>query len=302
MDIVNILIAGVGGQGLVLTTDLIAQAAFLAGYEVATNDVIGLSQRGGMINGSIRFGKKVPTPNVPPSSASVLLGLEKLETLRFADEVMPGGLVLMNLLEIYPNPVLMEKAAYPQDIEDQIQSRGLRLVAIDSEAEARRLGNIKVANTILIGALSTVVDIPEEHFIKAIEMTVPPKTIQANLDAFAFGRRFMGAQAAAPRAAAPADLPKAFQPEEELTAKAAHPMDPAGDAIVEADQLTTDRPASPMNTEMISWACTVCGFVYDPVAGDPDHGVAPGTPWAEVPADWTCPLCGVGKDQFERVD
>lgn len=302
MDIVNILIAGVGGQGLVLTTDLIAQAAFLEGYEVATNDVIGLSQRGGMINGSIRFGKKVPTPNVPHGSASVLLGLEKLETLRFADEVVPGGLVLMNLMEIYPNPVLLEKAQYPRDIEDQIRSRGLRLVPIDSEAEARKLGNSKVANTILIGALSTVVNIAEENFIKAIEMKVPPKTIGANLDAFAFGRRFMGAQASAPKGKAPADLPPAFLPEEQLTGKSAHPMDPAGYEIVETSGGATDQPASPMNTEMISWVCTVCGYVYDPVAGDPDHGVVPGTAWTDVPADWTCPLCGVGKDQFERVN
>ena len=143
MEIVNILIAGVGGQGLVLTTDLIAQAAFLEGYEVATNDVIGLSQRGGKINGSVRFGKKVPTPNVPKNSASVLLGLEKLETLRFVDEVIPGGLVLMNQKEIYPNPVLMEKEVYPGDIENQIRTRNVRLIPIDSEAEAKKLGNMR---------------------------------------------------------------------------------------------------------------------------------------------------------------
>lgn len=300
MDIQNILIAGVGGQGLVLTTDLIAQAAFLEGYEVASNDVIGLSQRGGMINGSVRFGEKVPTPNVPAGAGSVLLGLEKLETLRFVDEVVPGGLVLMNEKEIYPNPVLLEKAAYPTDIEDQIRARGLELVTINSEEEARKLGNIKVANTILIGALSTVVPISEDHFIKAIELTVPPKTIQANLDAFAFGRRFMGAQAVSVRGKASGALPEAFRPEGHETAKEAHPMDPAGQEIVEVSAATDPGPSTPMNTELPTWVCTVCGYVYDPVAGDPDHGVAPGTKWEEVPADWTCPLCGVGKDQFEQ--
>lgn len=300
MEIVNILIAGVGGQGLVLTTEIIAQAAFLEGYEVATNDVIGLAQRGGKINGSIRFGKKVPTPNVPIASASVLLGLEKLETLRFVHEVMPGGTVLMNSKEIYPNPVLMEKAQYPSDIEDQIKARPIKLISIDSEQEAARIGNIRVANTILLGALSTLVQISPENFSKAIQMKVPPKTIDANLAAFAFGREFMGAPAVDVLSTLPADnTPDEFKPEVQETTKEPHPQDPAGYEIVET---VGEDPStgSPMNTEMHTWVCTVCGFVYDPVAGDPDHGVEPGTLFEDVPSDWTCPLCGVGKDQFEK--
>lgn len=197
MEIINVIIAGVGGQGLVLTTDIISQAAFLEGYEVATNDVIGLAQRGGMVSGSIRFGQQVTSPNVPPGAASVLLGLEKLETLRFVHELAPGGTVLMNNKEIYPNPVLMEKAVYPQDIAEQIAQRGVRLIAIDSEKEAKAIGNIRVANTILIGALSTLVTISPEHFIKAIARRVPPQTLQANLDAFHWGRQFMGQATAA---------------------------------------------------------------------------------------------------------
>lgn len=303
MDIVNILIAGVGGQGLVLTTDLIAQAAFLAGYEVATNDVIGLSQRGGKINGSIRFGAKVPTPNVPARSASVLLGLEKLETLRFVDEVIPGGLVLMNEKEIYPNPVIMEKEDYPGDIEDQIRARDVRLITLHSEEEAKKLGNIKVANTILIGALSTVVDIGEEHFIQAIEMKVPPKTVQANLAAFAFGRHFMGEEALDPGTGSAPTLPEEFQTEQDESRKVAHPMDPVGHEVAAATAPEKDpapEETTPMNTELPTWVCTVCGYVYDPVAGDPGNGVEPGTLWEDVPDDWTCPLCGVGKDQFEE--
>lgn len=301
MDIVNILIAGVGGQGLVLTTDIIAQAAFLEGYEVATNDVIGLSQRGGKINGSIRFGKKVPTPNVPPASASVLLGLEKLETLRFADQVIPGGIVLMNEKIIYPNPVIMEKEAYPFDIEEQIRSRDVKLYVIDSEEAAGKLGNTKVANTILLGALSTVVDIKEKNFIKAIESKVPPKTIQANLAAFAFGRTFMGASAEDVPRADREMVQTASRPEERPSVKQPHPMDPAGYEIVPQEGPRQETgSATPMNTEMPTFICTVCGFVYDPVVGDPDHGVEPGTAWLDVPQDWTCPLCGVGKDRFEQ--
>lgn len=292
MEIVNIIIAGVGGQGLVLTTDLIAQAAFIEGYEVATNDVIGLSQRGGKVNGSVRFGKTVPTPNVPAHSASVLLGLEELEALRFVDEVVPGGLVLMNKKQIYPNPVLMEKAEYPEDIEEQIKTRDVRLVHINSEEEAKKLGNIKVANTVLIGALSTVVDIKEESFIKAIETKVPPKTIEANLKAFAFGRELMGAAAmdTSHIKSAPATEP----------VKEDHPMDPEGETVIPESKKMDENPKVASGSEDLpSWVCLVCGYVYDPANGDPDNGVDPGTAWEDVPEHWTCPLCGVGKDQFE---
>lgn len=298
MDIVNIIIAGVGGQGLVLTTDIISQAAFLEGYEVATNDVIGLAQRGGKVNGSIRFGKKVPTPNVPSKSASVLLGLEKLETLRFADQVMPGGTVLMNTKEIFPNPVIMEKAEYPVDIEEQIEASGVRLIPIDSEKEARVIGNIRVANTILIGALSTLVDISPESFRQAIEKKVPPKTVQANLDAFAFGREFMAEQAAAPDS-----IPEPAQTEEPDKAPreryAQAPPQQQNEAL-EEERITESEKYSRAD-EFPAWICQVCGYMYDPGVGDPENGVPAGTAWEDLAEDWKCPLCGVGKDQFARA-
>lgn len=182
------MIGGVGGQGLVLTTDIISNAAFLDGYEIASNDVIGLSQRGGKIFGSVRFGEKVTTPNFPKKSVDVLLGLEELETLRYLDEVKEGGTVLMNKKKIMPNLVIMEKENYPTDIEEQIKATNKNLMVIDTEAEARKLGNIKVANTILLGVLSKLVSISEESFKKAITTKVPPKTVDANIAAFEYGR------------------------------------------------------------------------------------------------------------------
>lgn len=299
MDITNIMIAGVGGQGLVLTTDIITQAAFLEGYEVASNDVIGLAQRGGKVHGSVRFGKKVPTPNVPSGSASVLLGLEKLETLRFAGEVMVGGTVLMNTREIYPNPVIMEQAEYPPDIEARIEARGIRLVAIDSEKEAKALGNIRVANTILIGALSTLVDISEECFLAAIRKKVPPKTVEANLRAFASGRAFMAQQeqqTAQNRVASEAELTPDKAPRERY---AQAPPQSQNEAL--EDHPVTETETHSRQEEIPAWVCRICGYMYDPGVGDPEHGIAAGTAWEAVPGDWTCPLCGAGKDQFERT-
>ncbi len=297
MEITNIIIAGVGGQGLVLTTDIISHAAFLEGYEVASNDIIGLAQRGGKVNGSIRFGKRVPTPNVPTGSASVLLGLEKLETLRFVEEVKAGGTVLMNTREIYPNPVLMEKADYPVDIEEQIQKHPVHLVPIDSEREAKKIGNIRVANTILIGALSALVDISPESFRKAIEKKVPQKTIQANLDAFEYGRTFI-----ADAARDPNSLPERSDMDE-TTDKApreryAQAQPQHQNEALEEERITETERSS-RDEELPAWICQVCGYMYDPGVGDPDNGITPGTAWEDVREDWTCPLCGVGKDQFE---
>ncbi len=191
MEIVNIMIGGVGGQGLVLTTDIISNAAFLDGYEIASNDVIGLSQRGGKIFGSVRFGKKVTTPNFSKKSVDVLLGLEELETLRYVDEVKDGGTVIMNKKRIMPNLVIMEKEAYPTDIEEKIEKTNKKLMVIDTEAEAKKLGNIRVANTILLGVLSKLVSISEDSFKKAITAKVPPKTVDANIAAFDYGRSLL---------------------------------------------------------------------------------------------------------------
>ena len=187
MSIVNIMIAGVGGQGLVLTTDIIAQAAFLNGYDIKTNDVIGLSQRGGKIYGSIRFGEVVPTPIVPTGEIDILIGLEELETLRYKDEVKKDGIVLMNTYQIYPNPVLLEKEKYPENIENTIKESGLKIISLNTNQIALEIGNVKVANTVLLGALSRLVDISEENFITAIKKFVPAKTLEANLKAFEAG-------------------------------------------------------------------------------------------------------------------
>lgn len=188
MAVTNIMIAGVGGQGLVLTTDIIAHAAFLSGYDIKTNDVIGLSQRGGKVYGSIRFGEEVKTPIVPSGEIDILIGLEELETLRYKDEVKKDGIVLMNTYQIYPNLVLLEKEQYPTNILETIKSDGLNVLPLDTQKIAIELGNVKVANTILIGALSKIVNIKEEDFVEAIKMFVPPKTLEANLLAFKKGR------------------------------------------------------------------------------------------------------------------
>ena len=187
----NIIIAGVGGQGLVLSTQLICDAANLAGLDAKSNDVIGLSQRGGRIWGSIRIGEHIYSPNIPPKSGDYLLALEPLEGLRWSQSLKDGGVIFMNRAIIPPVPVIHEQAPYPEDIEEQL-ARKYRLIAFDANEEGRRLGNTKIANTFLIGGLARFMTIEKDVWEEAIKRNVPEKFLAINLEAFGIGYEKLG--------------------------------------------------------------------------------------------------------------
>lgn len=189
----NIMLGGVGGQGLVLTTGIISEAAFRAGFDVKTNDVIGLSQRGGKIWGSVRFGDQVHSPNIPPKSADILLGLEPLEGYRWRGLVREGGVVLLNTARIPPVPVITEKEVYPETIGQTLLETGrFKVKEINALEEARKLGNIKIANTVLIGMLAALLpEIGKDFWSAAIEANVPGKTLDFNLKAFELGYKMI---------------------------------------------------------------------------------------------------------------
>lgn len=183
----NILLAGVGGQGLVLTTKLICDAAFFAGYDFKSNDVIGLSQRGGKVWGSVRIGDQVNSPNVPPKQGDFLLGLEPLEGLRWSNMLKDNGLVIINKSIIPPVPVMFEKSEYPLNIEDQLSSN-FKVISLDANSEGEKLGSSKIANTFLVGILAKhIPEISREFWEKSIHENVPKKTIDMNLKAFEIG-------------------------------------------------------------------------------------------------------------------
>lgn len=183
----NILLAGVGGQGLVLTTKLICYAAFNAGFDFKSNDVIGLSQRGGKVWGSVRIGTQVQSPNIPQGCADVLLGLEPLEGYRWSGMLKDGGMVILNTSQIPPVPVVFEKAEYPMNIEAEL-SQKYQVIAFDANEKGRQIGSPKVANTFLVGVLAkNLPEIDVIHWENAIRNNVPEKMIQLNLEAFKIG-------------------------------------------------------------------------------------------------------------------
>ncbi|MCF6460404.1 pyruvate ferredoxin oxidoreductase [Clostridium sp. Cult3] len=179
----NIIIAGVGGQGLVLATKIISEAAFRAGLDVKTNDVVGLSQRGGMVWGSIKMGKKVYSPNILPGEGDILLGMEPLEAYRWSYQMKEGGTIILNEKEVYPTPALLEQEEYPYEEIENLKDK-FHIIKVDAMEEAKMAGNIKAANTVLIGMLAKELSIDVDIWKEVLKENVPSKAVDVNIVAF----------------------------------------------------------------------------------------------------------------------
>lgn len=186
--IVSVVLAGVGGQGILLASEIIARTAMNAGFDVKTNEVHGMAQRGGSVIGQIRYGKEVHSPLVAKGTAQVLCSLEQAEALRYADYLAEEGLAVVNAQQITPVPVSMGAAKYPDQVEQKLRDQFPRLIFFDASKKAIELGNIRAANVILLGSLSTGLDLPTEAWHKAIADCVKKQYQELNLKAFEAGR------------------------------------------------------------------------------------------------------------------
>jgi indolepyruvate ferredoxin oxidoreductase beta subunit len=180
------MIGGAGGQGLVLMTRIISQAALKAGYDVKSNDVVGLSQRGGMIWGNVRFGEKIYSPNIPSGEGDILVSMEPLEALRWSAVLKRDGIIIMNTKRFYPTPVQQEKAEYPEEDIEKLKDR-YKLIEINAFDEAIKLGKKQVSNILLLGILSKYLGIKQEIWLETVRDNVPKKSLDMNISAFNFG-------------------------------------------------------------------------------------------------------------------
>jgi len=188
-SVTSIVMVGVGGQGILLATQIAARAALIAGHDVKTNEVHGMAQRGGSVVAQIRFGQKVYSPLVPEGTAQVLASLERIEALRFAGFLSPYGLAVVSSQAIVPVTVSSGQATYPADAEERLKTAFPRLAYIDAVGVAERICDLRVANLILLGAMSTALELPAECWEKAIAQCVKPKFLEINLRAFEEGMR-----------------------------------------------------------------------------------------------------------------
>lgn len=189
---VSIMIAGVGGQGTLLTSRVIGAAAIKAGYDVKMSEVHGMSQRGGSVITYVRIGSEVQSPVIEKGEADILLCFEKLEALRWFDYAKKDGAIIINDQKIDPMPVIIGKVKYPENIIQSITSRFSNICAIDAFETAKKLGNIKVLNIVMVGLMAKSTDIPEEIWHGAIRETVKEKFVDLNLKAFNEGYRIAG--------------------------------------------------------------------------------------------------------------
>ncbi len=185
-SVTNIIVVGVGGQGSVLAGQIIARAAVLAGLSVAASEVHGMAQRGGSVFSTVRYGKDVLSSAVPEGAADVLLAFEKLEALRYLNHLRVDGLALVNDQRIVPSVESLKLAPYPDDktIEGTLRRRTKSVMIVPALEIAQRLGNPALTNTVMLGALSQFLNLPQDAWRRAVTELVPPKTVELNLVAF----------------------------------------------------------------------------------------------------------------------
>jgi indolepyruvate ferredoxin oxidoreductase beta subunit len=187
-EVKSFVLVGVGGQGILLATQIAARAAMISGFDVKTNEVHGMAQRGGSVAAQIRFGKAVSSPLVPEGTARALASLERIEALRYKDLLAPDGLAVVSTQAIVPVTVSSGRAAYPADAEERLKSMFPRLMFIDAVGIAGGLGDARAANVVILGALSRALSIPEESWMEAIELCVRPAFVRINSRAFRAGQ------------------------------------------------------------------------------------------------------------------
>ena len=184
METKNIMIVGVGGQGSLLASRILGAAAMASGYDVKVSEVHGMSQRGGSVVTYVRYGEGVASPVICEGEADVILSFEMLEAARWLPYLRTGGTIVTGTQKINPMPVITGAAKYPEEIDEKIRARGVKLVAEDAAAIAAEAGSEKAANVALIGLAAHVLGFDADVLRKAVEDCVPAKAREINLRAF----------------------------------------------------------------------------------------------------------------------
>jgi indolepyruvate ferredoxin oxidoreductase beta subunit len=182
----NIKLVGVGGQGTILAAKVLCSALIDAGYDVKMSEIHGMSQRGGSVSSEIRYGEKVYSPVIEKGTADILISFEKMEAARHIDYLKKDGILLVNNHRINSMVTLNGKVKYPSDIIKTL-SQQVQTVVVDGSKKAIELGNSKVMNIIMLGAVVKALKLEKLDFEKAIKENVKPKFIELNLRAYNLG-------------------------------------------------------------------------------------------------------------------
>lgn len=194
LEKLNLLFVGVGGQGVLTASDIAAQVGLDLGLDAKKSEVHGFAQRGGVVESHVRWAARVGSPTCEQGTVDVLIAFELLEAARWADWLKPGGTVIVNRQRIIPMSVSVGNATYPDEaaLLDALRANVGKVVVVDALPLAEQAGNPRTANTILLAALSTLLDTDPAVWEKAILNRVPAKYADVNKVAFRLGQEAVG--------------------------------------------------------------------------------------------------------------
>lgn len=196
----NILVVGIGGQGVMTATEILAEAAIALGHDAKKTEVAGMAQRGGVVSSHLRFGPRVLSPQITPGTADVLLGFESAEGMRWRHMLKPGGIALMNTARLVPPIVEIGLFDYPEDPIGEMKKSGAHVVAFDATSIAQELGDIRLGNTVMLGAIGDHLPFSAENLLECVLKRFHrkgEKMVELNRRAFEAGRAAVGAAEAA---------------------------------------------------------------------------------------------------------
>lgn len=183
----NILIVGVGGQGTILASKILADVAQQQGYDVKVSEIHGMAQRGGSVVTQVRMGEKIYAPIISEGQADIILAFEQLEALRWVHFLKEEGTLIVNRQVIEPVPVLLGLQPYPTGIIEKLKAHVKDVIDLDALDIAGKCGNKKAVNVVLMGVLAKKMNIPREVWDRALDNKVPARFLELNKQAFEAG-------------------------------------------------------------------------------------------------------------------
>ncbi len=187
----NILVVGTGGQGVMTASEILAEAALSLGFDVKKTEVAGMAQRGGVVSSHVRFGQKVLSPQIEPGTADILLGFEAAEGLRWQHMLKPAATALINSGRLIPPVVTLGLFTYPDNPLAEMRAAGFCVAEIEASALANSLGNIRLGNSVMLGAISAYLPFPAEVLERCLLARFAHKSaeiINLNRQAFHLGK------------------------------------------------------------------------------------------------------------------
>ncbi|MGB9775272.1 MAG: indolepyruvate oxidoreductase subunit beta [Anaerolineae bacterium] len=187
---INFLFVGVGGQGVLTASDIAAQVGLDLGLEAKKSEVHGFAQRGGVVESHVRWGERVGAPVAEQGTVNILVAFELLEAARWIEWLRPGGSVVVNRQKMAPMSVTVGNAVYPDEeaLLEALRRRAARVVLVDGLKLAEQAGTTRAVNSVILGALSALLETPPEVWEEAVVRRVPPRYAEANRTAFRLGR------------------------------------------------------------------------------------------------------------------